>query len=132
MRDAGFAPTVFVAPILPELTDSAEHLDELIGTPAEAGAGAVLPTSLYLMRGVKDLFLRWLRREHPELLNTYAGLYSHGSEAPGAYRDLVKARVNRALTKYSLPVPDANTEDKFALLGKRTSPAAPAAPTLFD
>ncbi|WP_406081547.1 hypothetical protein [Micromonospora sp. NBC_00858] len=32
-------PIVFVAPILPELTDSTEQIDELIGTLADAGAG---------------------------------------------------------------------------------------------
>ncbi|MBU2667826.1 Rv2578c family radical SAM protein [Actinoplanes bogorensis] len=132
MRDAGFAPTVFVAPILPELTDSAEHLDELIGTLAEAGAGAVLPTSLYLMRGVKELFLTWLRRQHPELLSPYGDLYAHGSETPRPYRDLVRARVNQALRNHGLPVPDASTEDKFALLGKRAPTVSPPAPTLFD
>lgn len=130
MRDPGFAPTVFVAPILPGLTDGTEHIDRLIGTLAEAGAGNVLPTSLYLMRGVKELFLTWLRHEHPELLDTYADLYAHGSEAPRAYRDPVRARVDRALRKHGLPVPDAGTEDRFALLGKR-APAPRAEQTLF-
>ncbi|MFD0523795.1 hypothetical protein [Paractinoplanes durhamensis] len=31
MRDSGFAPTVFVAPTLPYLSDSAEQIDGLIG-----------------------------------------------------------------------------------------------------
>jgi DNA repair photolyase len=134
MRDAGFVPTVFFAPILPELTDRADQIDDLIGTLAEAGAGAVLPTSLYLMRGVKELFFTWLRREHPELVATYADLYANGSRTPRAYRDLVQARVNQSLRKYGLPTPDTATEDKFALLGKRSpAPKPPAAePTLFD
>ncbi|MBM0228514.1 hypothetical protein [Micromonospora sp. ATA51] len=65
MRDAGLTPTVFVAPILPELTDSTEQIDELIGTLADAGAGNILPTPLYLMRGPKDLFFAWLRASIP-------------------------------------------------------------------
>jgi DNA repair photolyase len=97
MRDAGFAPTVFVAPILPRLTDSEEHLDALIGALAEAGAGAVLATPLHLPRGVKDLFFTWLRGEHPDLLNVYTGLYAAGSQAPRSYRDLVRVRIHRAL-----------------------------------
>ncbi|MFE9694766.1 hypothetical protein [Micromonospora sp. NPDC005806] len=44
MRDAGLTPTVFVAPILPELTDSTEQIDELIGTLADARAGNILQT----------------------------------------------------------------------------------------
>ncbi|WP_200213041.1 hypothetical protein [Micromonospora coerulea] len=53
MRDAGLTPTVFVAPIPPELTDSTEQIDELIGTLAEAGAGNILPTPLYLSAASK-------------------------------------------------------------------------------
>ena len=132
MRDAGFTPTVFVAPILPHLTDGADHLDELIGTLAEAGAGSILPTTLYLMRGVKELFFAWLGREHPELVGTYAELYAEGSRTPRGYRDVVRARVNQALRRHGLPIPDHGTSDKFAMLGKR-APATPPpqAPTLF-
>ncbi|XVV14928.1 SPL family radical SAM protein [Actinoplanes sp. CA-131856] len=132
MRDAGFAPTVFVAPILPELTDSAEQLDDLIGTLTGAGAGAVLPTSLYLASGVKELFFFWLRREHPGLLDRYGELYAQGAETPRHYRDLVRARVHRSLRRHGLPVPDAATSDRFALRGRRSPTIRPTEPTLFD
>ncbi|MBM0240576.1 radical SAM protein, partial [Micromonospora sp. ATA32] len=97
---------MFVAPILPELPNSAEQIDELIGALADAGAGSFLPTPLYLMRGVKDLFFAWLRRQHPELLSTYAGLYAHGSRTPRHYRNLVRARANQALQRHGLPIPE--------------------------
>jgi DNA repair photolyase len=131
MRDAGFAPTVFVAPILPHLSDSAEQIDELIGVLAEAGAANVLPTSLYLMRGVKDLFFSWLQREYPDLLPVYADLYAESSRTPAAYRDVVRGRVHQALRRHGLPVPDTATSDRFALLGRRRVAAPPAEPTLF-
>ncbi|WP_436535998.1 radical SAM protein [Actinoplanes sp. HUAS TT8] len=131
MRDAGFAPTVFVAPILPGLTDSTEQIDQLIGTLAAAGAAHVLPTVLYLMSGVKELFFGWLRQAHPELVPTYADLYAHGSEVPRPYRDVVRARVNQALRRHGLPIPGTGTEDKFALLGNRSAPPPPLEQTLF-
>jgi DNA repair photolyase len=46
MRDAGLTPTVFVAPILPALTDSTKQIDELIGTLADAGAGTIGAASI--------------------------------------------------------------------------------------
>ncbi|MFI5908146.1 radical SAM protein [Dactylosporangium sp. NPDC051541] len=131
MRAAGFAPTVFLAPILPYLTDSEERLEAMIAELAAAGAANVLPTSLYLQPGVKDLVLTWLRRRYPELLPAYTELYANGSRTPRAYRDTVKARVHQALHRHGLPVPDDSTEDKFALLGKRRPPPPPAEPTLF-
>ncbi|TQS44130.1 radical SAM protein [Cryptosporangium phraense] len=131
MRDAGFAPTVFLAPILPHLTDGDDQLDAMVGALAEAGAAHVLPTPLYLIRGVKELFLSWLARTHPDLVGTYEELYARGSRTPPAYRELVRARVERALRRHGLPVPDESTEDKFALLGKRAAPPPPAQSTLF-
>ncbi|WP_203828299.1 radical SAM protein [Actinoplanes palleronii] len=133
MRDAGFTPTVFVAPILPHLTDSTDQIDTLIGTLASAGAGTILPTPLYLMRGVKELFFTWLRHTHQDLIPAYADLYSSGSRTPRPYQDLIRARVNRALRNHGLPLPDFTASDRFALLGKRSIPAppTPTTPTLF-
>ncbi|MGC1211568.1 MAG: hypothetical protein WA890_09945 [Micromonospora sp.] len=105
----------------------------MTGTLADAGAGAgnILPAPLYLGRGVKDLFFAWLRRQHPELLSTYADLYAHGWRTPRHYRDLVWALVDQALQRHGLPIPDDTTSDNFALLGRRFSVIEPTAPTLF-
>lgn len=83
------------------------------------------------MRGVKDLFFVWLRRQHPELLRTYADLYAHGPRTPRPYRDLVPARANRRCSATGLPIPDATSSDKFTLVGRRSSVTEPTAPTLF-
>jgi hypothetical protein len=75
--------------------------------------------------------LRLAARQHPELLSTYADLYAHGSRTPRHYRDLVRARVNQALQRHGLPIPDDTTSDKFALLGRGSTVTEPTAPTLF-
>ncbi len=131
IRAAGLDCTVFVAPILPWLTDGEDQIDALIGALADAGATNILPTPLYLLPGVKELFFTWLRETHPELVEGYARLYSSGTRAPRGYNDLVHARVRRALIAHGLPVPDDETHDKFALHGRRAAPASPSAPTLF-
>jgi hypothetical protein len=83
------------------------------------------------MTGVKELFFDWLGREHPELRPIYADLYARGSRVPGPYLTTVRARVNQALRRHHLPVPDTDTSDKFALLGKRAPAAESTEPTLF-
>lgn len=130
IRDAGLDCTVFIAPILPLMTDTAEQLDALVGALADAGATNVLPTPLYLMPGVKEFFFDWLKRERPALVQQYTRLYADGSRIPSEYRDTITARMHAALTRHGLPVPDESTSDKFALHGKRkTAPALE--PTLF-
>jgi DNA repair photolyase len=133
IRDAGMDCTVFLAPILPLLSDSEQQLDDVVAALAEAGATNVLPTPLYLMTGVKELYFTWLRRAHPELVGPYSELFAHGSRSPQPYRDTVRDRVHRALRRHGLPIPDDSTSDKFALHGKRgrPTPTEPAEPTLF-
>jgi DNA repair photolyase len=131
LRSAGLPCTVFLAPILPFLTDSEEQVDAMVGALAAAGATDVLPTALYLRGGVKPLFLAWLRREHPELLPSYAELYASGSNAPEAYREALRVRVHAALSRHGVPVPTTHTRDRFALDGHRGRPRPPAEPTLF-
>jgi DNA repair photolyase len=130
IREAGLPCTVFVAPILPLLTDAPQQLDALVAALADAGVTDVLPTPLYLASGVKQLFFAWLQREHPELLERYTALYRDGSHLPPEHQRRITADVTAALVRHGLPVPTAQTEDKFALHGRRD--AGPATePTLF-
>ena len=133
IRDRGMDCTVFLAPILPLLSDSEQQLDDAVGALAEAGTTHVLPTPLYLATGVKDLYFAWLRREHPDLVPIYSEMFARGSRSPEPYREMVIDRVHRALRKHGLPIPDESTSDKFALHGKRGRPkrSAPPGATLF-
>jgi DNA repair photolyase len=131
IRDAGLDCTVFLAPILPGLTDGQDQLAELVGAVAAAGATNVLFTPLYLATGIKDVFLEWLRREHPALLDSYVDLYARGSETPRPYRDQLDGRIRPLIARHGLPDPDETVEDKFALNGGADKIDSPARPTLF-
>jgi DNA repair photolyase len=133
IRAAGLDCTVFAAPLLPGLSDSAEQIDALFAALADAGATAVLPHLLYLQPGVKELYLGWIERERPHLLAGYRQIYAEGTRATKAYQEVVYRRVRESLTRHGLPRPDAATSDLFALHGKRNAKpvAAPVEPTLF-
>lgn len=134
IRDAGLDCTVFAAPLLPGLTDSADQIDGLVAALADAGATNVLPTLLYLQPGVKELYFGWLGRERPDLLPGYRRLYSGGTQASGDYQKLVYRRLRDALACHGLPIPNRETHELFQLRGKRPVPAAPetqSLPTLF-
>ncbi len=68
VRDAGLDCHVMVAPVLPRLTDSVEHLDTLLGQIAEAGATGVTAFGLHLRGSTRGWFMGWLARSHPELV----------------------------------------------------------------
>src|ERR1700704_1406756 len=77
IRDAGLDCHVMVAPVLPHLTDSVEHLDGLLGQIAAAGAPGVTVFGLHLRRSTRGWFMSWLARSHPELVGHYRELYRH-------------------------------------------------------
>ncbi len=82
MRDAGLDCHVMVAPVLPYLTDSAEHLDSLLGQIAAAGATGVTVFALHLRSSTRGVFMSWLARSHPELVTPYRQLYRRGATCP--------------------------------------------------
>ncbi|MFC4224655.1 Rv2578c family radical SAM protein [Lysinibacter cavernae] len=101
--DAGLNCSVFMMPILPGLTDSAEHLDDALSRIKAAGATSVLYTALHLRPGVKPWFLEWLRHTHPELIGLYARLFPGAAAyAPEGYRRWLAARIKPLIASHGL------------------------------
>jgi DNA repair photolyase len=104
-REAGLPCGVFLAPVLPWLTDSVEHLDDAIGQVAEAGATGVTVFALHLRPGAREWFFSWLEREHPQLVPAYRRLYGRGSNASKEYRQWLAARVRPLVRSHGLERP---------------------------
>ncbi len=88
--------------MLPHLTDSAEHLDGLLGQIAAAGATGVTVFGLHLRSSTRGWFMTWLARSHPELVAPYRQLYRRGAYLPAEYRDMLRRRVAPLVAKYGL------------------------------
>jgi DNA repair photolyase len=134
-RDAGFAPDVFLMPVLPGLTDSVAQLAPLLRDIRDAGARSVMYGPLHLRAHVKPWFLSWLEREHPELLPMYRSLYpGSASRAPQVYRMELAARIRPLIRRYGL---EWSSRDRASRMPPPTQLAAEAvapgdpAPTLF-
>ncbi|WP_199424084.1 Rv2578c family radical SAM protein [Actinotalea solisilvae] len=100
LREAGLPCGVLVAPVMPWLTDSVEHLDALLGELAAAGATGVTALPLHLRGSVKPWFLRWLASERPDLVGRYRRLYGSGAYVPTEYRDWLHARLRPLLAAH--------------------------------
>jgi DNA repair photolyase len=102
IREAGLDCHVMVAPVLPYLTDSVEHLDGLLRQIAAAGAVGVTVFGLHLRGSTRGWFLSWLTRTHPQLVGRYRELYRSGAYLPSSYRDELRARATPLIAKYGL------------------------------
>ncbi len=102
IRDAGLSCHVMVAPVLPYLTDSAEHLDDLLRQIAIAGASGATVFGLHLRGSTRGWFMSWLSQVHPQLVGPYRELYRRGAYLPPAYRDELRARAAPLIAKYGL------------------------------
>jgi DNA repair photolyase len=102
IREAGLDCHVMVAPVLPYLTDSVEHLDGLLRQIAEAGAVGVTVFGLHLRGSTRGWFMSWLTRTYPQLVGQYRELYRRGAYLPQAYRDELRARVAPLIATYGL------------------------------
>ena len=99
IRAAGLPCGVLVAPILPYLTDSDAHLEDLVDHLAAAGATSISGIALHLRPGTREWFFAWLRRTHPELVDRYAQLYGRGAYVPKAYADDLQRRLRAVRTR---------------------------------
>ena len=102
ITDAGLPCGVFLAPVLPGLTDQLEHLDAAIGAIAAAGATGVTVVPLHLRPGAREWFTTWLAREHPGLVGRYEQLYGRGAYVPAEYRRWLAGRVAPLLASHGL------------------------------
>ncbi|MGY1812413.1 Rv2578c family radical SAM protein [Blastococcus sp. SYSU D00820] len=102
VTDAGLSCGVFLAPVLPGLTDRLSDLDAALGAIAAAGATGVTVVPLHLRPGAREWFTAWLAREHPNLVPRYRQLYGRGAYVPAEYRRWLAARVAPLLAAHGL------------------------------
>src|SRR3954452_7573349 len=105
LTDAGLPCGVFLAPVLPGLTDGTAELDAALGAIAAAGATGVTGVTvipLHLRPGAREWFMAWLAREHPDLVAHYERMYARRAYVPAEYRSWLSQRVAPLLAEHGL------------------------------
>lgn len=102
LADAGFDVNVMVAPVIPYLTDSNEHLDELFGAIADAGARSAVAFPMHLRGSTRGWFLGWLAEQHPALVRRYRQLYGRGAYVTPEYSAWLRGRLDPLLRRHAL------------------------------
>lgn len=100
-----------VSPIIPQLTDHLEPLEELVRRAANAGASFVVPEVLHLGGTAGPKIRHFLSNFIPTLVPRYEELYGSGSEAEADYvQKVVEEVVPELATKHGANRPNRLAE----------------------
>jgi DNA repair photolyase len=100
--EAGVRAGVFLAPILPGLSDGAESLERVVAAAREAGAAFVWLEMLNLKPGCREHFLAMLSERFPEQLPLYERLYFRRTYLPAREAAPVRARLDELQRRYRI------------------------------
>ena len=116
LNQAGVAAGVICAPVLPGITDSPRDLDQIVRATAKAGGKYVSANSLFLKPCSAAVFLPFLEKEFPQLVESYRKRYKDRAFLPASYRKPLSQLMKRLRQKYGIP----SDYDRYS---QRTHPA---------
>jgi DNA repair photolyase len=127
LNQAGINAGVICAPVVPGITDSPRDLEALVRATAEAGGKYIFANPLFLKPCSAAVFLPFLEKEFPELVESYRKRYSERAFLPAAYGKRLSQLMARLREKYGIrndydrysrrshPVPASEEADQMNL-----------------
>lgn len=105
--ERGLLTGVSLMPLLPFITDTTEHLDEMFEHFRKAKVKYVLPASIGLYgKGKYDskgMMLRAVEKHYPHLYKRYQGYFNVSNELPDFYKKAFKKKMKAMSIQYNLP-----------------------------
>lgn len=99
----GITAGVFLMPLLPQINDRLEDVEELVRRAKEVGASYLGTQVLFLRKCSKKRFFPFIEERFPDLLPYYQRLYAaHHTEALTNYTQQITAHVRRLKQKHGL------------------------------
>ena len=102
LNEAGVDAGVICAPVLPGITDAPRDLEALVRATAEAGGKYIFANSLFLKPCSAAVFMPFLEREFPQLLESYRERYKKRAFLPASYRKRLSQLMARLRLKYGI------------------------------
>jgi DNA repair photolyase len=121
LNQAGISAGVSCAPLMPGITDSPRDLEALVRATAKAGGKHIFANPLFLKPCSAAVFLPFLEKEFPQLVETYRKRYKHGAFLPASYGKPLSQLMARLRKKYGI----RSDYDRYS---PRTAPASGAEP----
>ncbi|OYD09047.1 SPL family radical SAM protein [Paludifilum halophilum] len=110
LNEAGVPAGVFLAPIIPYITDTDEQLRELAQAAAESGALFLVPSVLRLKPEVKSWFFRQMQPSFPAQYPRLVRLYGEKTVTPEEYRIPLLERVRQYIEEVGLSPQETRME----------------------
>jgi DNA repair photolyase len=121
LNQEGIAAGVICAPVLPGITDSVRDLQALVQATAQAGGKYIYANSLFLKPCSAAVFLPFLEKEFPELVESYQQHYKDRAFLSASYREQLSRLIKRLRQKHGIP----SDYDRYS---QRTHPASEVEP----
>jgi DNA repair photolyase len=102
LNQAGIAAGVICAPVLPGITDSPRDLEALVRAAAQAGAKHIFANPLFLKPCSAAVFLPFLEKEFPHLVENYRRRYQDRAFLPQTYHQRLSQLMARLREKYRI------------------------------
>jgi DNA repair photolyase len=96
LNEGGVAAGVICAPVLPGITDSPRELENLVRAVAQAGGKYIYANPLFLKPCSAAIFLPFLKKEFPELVESYRQRYGERAFVSASYRK----RISQLFAKF--------------------------------
>jgi len=103
LNQEGIAAGVICAPVLPGITDSPRDLEGLVKATAKAGGKYIFANSLFLKPCSAAVFLPFLEKEFPHLIESYRQRYKDRAFLSASYRKRLSQLMKRLREKHGIP-----------------------------
>jgi DNA repair photolyase len=102
LNDAGLAAGIICAPVLPGITDSPRELEALVRATANAGGKYIFANALFLKPCSAAVFLPFLEKEFPHLVEDYRRRFADRAFVSNAYRKRLSELMAKLRKKYGI------------------------------
>jgi DNA repair photolyase len=103
-RDAGLMSGISLMPLIPYITDTAEHLEKMFGTFKKSGAKYIFPASITLFGNQagdsKTMMLRAIQNHFPQLMDTYHRFFDQANSMPSYYQQAFAKKMEELIFAY--------------------------------
>ena len=109
LNEAGVPAGVICAPVVPGITDDPEALDALVRATKEAGGRYIYANPLFLKPCSAAIFLPFLEKEFPHLVENYRKRYTSRAFLPASYRKRISSLMSALRRKHGFPAHEEAT-----------------------
>lgn len=111
LNEAGIAAGVICAPVLPGITDRARDLEALVKATAEVSGKYIFVNPLFLKPCSAAVFLPFVEKEFPHLLESYRERFQSRAFLPKTYHKRISDLLAKLRRKYGI----ANAYERYAV-----------------